>query len=94
MEIALEEFRNCDIGLNAASLPSLSSSKIYLKMEKITLLWKTFKLLTKGNLVAVLQMEQYVFCITITYSQSLAFKVGELNHFLMHTIKTETAGSK
>jgi len=31
MEIALEALRNDDIFLNEASLPSLSSSKIYLK---------------------------------------------------------------
>jgi hypothetical protein len=41
-----------------------------------------------------LQMEQYVFCITITYSRSLACKLGELNHFLTHTIKIYTTGSK
>ena len=28
-----------------------------------------------------LQLEQHVFYITITYSRSLAFKVGELNYF-------------
>jgi len=46
---------------------------------KIMLLWKTFKLLPKGNWLTVLQLEQYVFCTTITYLRSLAFKVGELN---------------
>jgi len=39
-------------------------------------------------------LKQYVFYITITYLGSLVSKVGELNHFLMHTIKTDTAGSK
>ena len=28
-----------------------------------------------------MQLEQYVFCITITYLRSVALKVGELNQF-------------
>jgi len=34
-----------------------------------------------GHLLTVLQLEQYVFCTTISYVGSLAFKVGELNQF-------------
>jgi len=34
-----------------------------------------------GNYLTVFQLEQYVFCTTITYVRSLAFKVGELNQF-------------
>jgi hypothetical protein len=37
--------------------------------------------LPKGNWLSVLQLEQYVTCITTTYLRSLAFKVGELNQF-------------
>ena len=50
-------------------------------MGKIIWLWKTFKLLTKGDRLTVLQLEQYLLCITITYLRSLAFKVGKLNQF-------------
>jgi len=50
-------------------------------MGKIILLWKTFKLLPEGNWLTVLQLEQHVFCTSITYLRSLAFKVGELNQF-------------
>ena len=45
------------------------------------MLWKSFKLLRKGNWLTVLQLEQYVFCVTITYLRSPAFKFGELNQF-------------
>jgi hypothetical protein len=50
-------------------------------MRKIILLWKIFKLLPEGNWLTALQLEQYVFCTTISYLQSLALKVGDLNHF-------------
>ena len=63
-------------------------------MGKNIFLWKTFNFLPKGNWLTVLQLEQYVFCITIVHLRSLAFKVGELNNFLTHTIKTDIAGSK
>jgi hypothetical protein len=62
-------------------------------MRRIILLWKTFKLLPKGNWLTVWYLEQYVFCITITYSQSLAFKIADLN-FLTYRIKTDTAVTK
>ena len=39
------------------------------------------QVVAKGDWLTVLQLEQYVFCITITYLRSLAFKVGELNKF-------------
>jgi len=48
-------------------------------MGKIILPWITFKLLLEGNCLTVLQLEQYVFCATIAYLRSLAFKAGELN---------------
>jgi hypothetical protein len=48
-------------------------------MRKIILPWKTFKLLLKGDRLTILQVEQYVFCITNTYLRSLAFKVGKLD---------------
>jgi len=35
----------------------------------------------KGNWLTVLQLKQRVFCITITYLRSLAFKVGGVNQF-------------
>jgi len=44
-------------------------------MGKIILLWKTFKLLPEGTWLTVLQLEQRVFCTSITYLRSLAFKV-------------------
>ena len=50
-------------------------------MRKIILLSKTFKLLPEVNQLAILRLEQYAFCITITYLRSLAFKVGELKQF-------------
>jgi hypothetical protein len=50
-------------------------------MGKDILLWKTFRLLPKGNWLTFLQLEQNVFCITITYLLSLAFRVGELKQF-------------
>ena len=50
-------------------------------MGKIILLWKIFKLLPAGNWLTAMQLEQYVFCTTITYLRSLAFKVGEVNQF-------------
>jgi len=97
MEIALEELRNGDIGLNEASLPSLSSSKIYLKRHldgKNYFSMENNQVIAEWELDNLLQLKQYVFYITITYLGSLVSKVGELNHFLMHTIKTDTAGSK
>jgi hypothetical protein len=48
---------------------------------RIILLWKTFKLLLKGNSLTVLQLEQYVFCVTIMYLRSLVFKFGEVKNF-------------
>ena len=45
------------------------------------MLWKTFKLLPEGNWLTVLQLEKYVFCITITYLRNPVFKVSELNQF-------------
>ena len=45
------------------------------------MLRKKFMLLPKGNWLSVLQLEQYVSCITTTYLRSLAFKVRELNQF-------------
>jgi hypothetical protein len=50
-------------------------------MGKIILLCKTFELLPKGNWLTILQSEQYVVCITITYLRSLAFKVDEPTQF-------------
>ena len=50
-------------------------------MRKTILRWKIFKLLPKGKWLVVLQMERCVFCITITYLRSLAFKAGELHQF-------------
>jgi hypothetical protein len=51
------------------------------QMEKIIFLWKIFKLWPNGNWLTVLQLEKYVFCITIAYLRRLAFKVGEMNQF-------------
>ena len=51
-------------------------------MGQIILLGTTFKLLPKGNCLTIFQLEQYVFCRTITYLRSLAFKVGVLKIFL------------
>jgi hypothetical protein len=34
--------------------------------------------IAEGELVKLLKLEQYVFCVTTTYLRSLAFKVGEL----------------
>jgi len=51
-------------------------------MGKDILLWNTFRLLPKGKWLTFLQLEQYVFCITITYLLSLAFRVGELKQFM------------
>ena len=80
METALEAFRNgC---LFKCSIISPSSSKIYLKRlldRKHYFSVENIKLLPKGNWLTMLQLEQYVFCITITYLRSLAFKVDELN---------------
>ena len=50
-------------------------------MGKTILLWKAFKLLPKENWLNILKLEQCVFCMTITYLRSLAFKVRELNQF-------------
>jgi hypothetical protein len=50
-------------------------------MGKTFMLRKIFKLLPKGNCLSVLQLGQYVFCITTTYLGNLAFKVFELNQF-------------
>ena len=83
MEIAFEALRNGDIGLNAASLPHplRKYTQRDTQVGKIILLWKTFKLLSKGNWLPVLQLEQYMLCTTITYLRSLVFKFGELNQF-------------
>jgi hypothetical protein len=50
-------------------------------MGKIILLWKTLKLLLKGNWLTVLQLEQNVLYITVTYLRSLACELGEENQF-------------
>ena len=55
--------------------------EVTLRWEKIIVLWKTFKLLPKGNWLTVLQLEQYVFRITTIYLRSKGFKVGEQNQF-------------
>jgi len=58
-------------------------------MGKVILLWQTFRLLPKGNWLTFLQLEQYVFCITITFLLSLAFRVGELNQFFFYAPNQE-----
>jgi len=79
MEIPIEALRNGDIGINAASL---SFSKIHLKGhldEENYFAVKSLNLLMKRNWLFLSQLEQYVFCITITYFCSISFRVGELN---------------
>jgi hypothetical protein len=93
MEMALGAL----IGLNAASLPFLPSSKIYLKRHldgKNYFSVEKVQVIAEGELVNRFANGTIRVFITITYSRSLAFKVGELKHFLTHTIKTYTGGSK
>ena len=76
MEIAIDVHRKGDIGLNVASPPypinRHSDGKNYFVV-------KNLNLLTKSNWLTISQLEQYVFCIEITYLRSIAFNVGELN---------------
>ena len=61
------------------------SSKIYRERhlnEKNYLRVVNIPVIAEGHLVnRILQLEQYVFCITITDLRNLAFKVGEINRF-------------
>jgi len=76
MEIVIEVHRKGDIGLNVASPPypinRHSDGKNYFVV-------KNLNLLTKSNWLTVSQLEQYVFCIKITYLRSLGFKGDEIN---------------
>jgi hypothetical protein len=58
--------------------------------------WKQSSYCRKEIVLPFLQLEQNVFCITITDLRSPALKVDEINNFSTHThrMKTDTAGSK
>ena len=83
MEISLRALGNGDVGLNATSLPC-PLRKVYLKRHldgKNYLAVENMQVIVEEELVNLLQLEQYVFCIIITYLRSLAFKVSELIQF-------------
>ena len=64
-------------------------------MGEIILQWKTLKLLPKGDWLAVsLQLEQHVFCVTVTDSRSLALKVAEVHNFPRTLNTADTAERK
>jgi len=71
-------------GLNAASraYPLLRDTRTDTQMGKIILQWKKKNyVIAEGKLVNCFYNCSNVFCMAITDSRSLAFQVGELNHF-------------